>query len=178
MKLQIHQTIKDSGMNYTFFHSNGFMESWAYSLGQVGLTSPPDEVELYGEGNVKFSITTVQDIAKIIVAATDDPRTLNKELAIVTNVVTQEELIQLWEEVSGKSVNRIPTSLDDLEEVMAVSSTPDTFMNLILAQLKRSAWIRGDAGKASDIALDATALYPDIEITSIREALKQLARSN
>jgi uncharacterized protein YbjT (DUF2867 family) len=178
MKAQIHQAVKDSGLNYTFIHSNGFMEVWAYSLGQVGLTGPPEEVELYDGGTVKFSITSVPDITKITITTVDDPRALNKELAIIGNIITQEELIQLWEEITGKSVIRKPVSLEDLKEVMASSNTPDMFMNLIFAQLKRSAWIRGDGRSASDIALEATELYPDIKITSIRDAFIQLAKSS
>jgi uncharacterized protein YbjT (DUF2867 family) len=114
MKAQIHQVVKDSGLNYTFIYSNGFIELWAYSLGQVGLMGPPDEVEIYGEGNVKLSVTSVQDIARITIATVDDPRTRNMKLAIVSNVITQAELIQLWEEITGKSIKRKPTSLADL----------------------------------------------------------------
>jgi NAD dependent epimerase/dehydratase family enzyme len=103
----------------------------------------------------------------------DPLKTAGVEIAIVSNVITQEGLIQLWEEITCKFVKRAHFSLEDLEEIMAASNTPDTLINLVLSQLKRSAWIRGDGGKVSDIALDAAELYPDIKITTISEALTQ-----
>jgi len=181
IKIKIHQAIKESGINYTFIHSNGFFEYWVYSLGQVGLTigltAPPDEVEFYGKGNVKFAMGSLWDIARITARTVDDPHTKNQEIAIIANVMTQEELIQLWEEISGKRVKRKPVSLADLEGIISTSTTPDTFMNRVLAQLKRSVWFRGDAGKASNIALDALSLYPDLHIQTVREALMQFAKA-
>ena len=66
-------------------------------------------------------------------------------------------------------------SLEDLEEVIAASTTPDTFMNLILAQLVRSVWIRGDAAALPEGVLEVSALYPEFRFTSVREALTYLA---
>jgi uncharacterized protein YbjT (DUF2867 family) len=175
-KALIHQAVKESGLNYTFVHSNAFFEYWVYSLGQVGLSSPPEEVQLYGDGTVKTALVSVRDAARVTAATVDDPRTQSKELTVIANVLSQEELIQLWEEITSKRVKRIPVSLEDLEGIIAASTTPDTFMNLIIAQLVRSTWIRGDATKRSEGALDATALYPHIEFTSVHEALLQLAK--
>lgn len=176
-KALMHQVIKESGLNYTFVHSNGFFEYWVYSLGQVGLSTPPEEVQLYADGTVKAALVSVSDVAKLVASTVDDPRTQNKELVITANAVSQEELIQIWEEITGKDVKRIPVSLGDLERIIAASTAPDAFMNLIIAQLVRSVWIRGDTMKRSEGALEATALYPDIEFTSVREALTQLALS-
>ncbi len=122
------------------------------------------------------ALVTVSDDAKVTAATVDDPRTRNKELFITANVHSQEELIQIWEEISGKSVKRIPVSLEDLEKIIAASTTPETFMNLILAQLERSVWIRGDAIKCPKGALEATQLYPDIRFTSVIDALTQLLK--
>ena len=174
LKAQIHRAIKEAGLNYTFVHAPGFFEYWAYSLGQVGLTSPPEEVQLYGEGTVKAALASVSDIAKVTAAAVDDPRTQNKELHITANIFSQEELIRLWEQISGKRVKRIPVRLADLERIIASSTTPDTLMNLILAQLARSVWIRGDVVKRPTGALEATELYADMRFSSVKEALAQL----
>ena len=174
-KARIHQAVKDSGLPYTFVHSNGFFEYWVYSLGQVGLSTPPEAVELYGDGTVKAALASVADVARVTAAAVDDPRTENNELFLMVNVHSQEELIQLWEEMTGKDVKRIPVSPEDLERIVAASTTPDTFMNLILAQLARSVWIRGDAAALPEGALEASALYPDFGFTGVREALAHFA---
>jgi uncharacterized protein YbjT (DUF2867 family) len=173
-KALIHQAVKESGLNYTFVHANGLFEYWAYSLGQLGLPSPPEEVQLYAQGTVKAALVSVSDVAKVTATTVDDPRTQNKELFITANILSQEELIRLWEEISGKRVKRIPVSFEDLEQIIAASTTPATFMNLIIAQLVRSVWVRGDAIKRREGVLDAAELYTDIQFTSIKEALSQL----
>jgi uncharacterized protein YbjT (DUF2867 family) len=173
-KALIHQAVKESGLNYTFVHANGLFEYWAYSLGQLGLPSPPEEVQLYAQGTVKAALVSVSDVAKVTATTVDDPRTQNKELFITANILSQEELIRLWEEISGKRVKRIPVSFEDLEQIIAASTTPATFMNLIIAQLVRSVWVRGDAIKRREGVLDAAELYTDIQFTSVKEALSQL----
>lgn len=174
-KALIHQAIKESGLTYTFVHANGFFEYWVSSLGQVGLSCPPEEVQLYGDGTVKAALVSVSDVAKVTARTVDDPRTQNKELTLTADVFSQKELIELWEEITGKSVKRVSVSLEDLDEIIAASTAPDTFTKLIIAQLLRSVWIRGDAMKLTEGTLEATALYPDIEFTSVREALTLLA---
>ncbi len=47
-------------------------------------------------------------------------------------------------------------------------------MMLVLAQLHRSVWIRGDAVKRAATAQDATQLYPDIKLQTVAEAFAQL----
>ena len=175
-KAAIHQAVQDAGLPYTFVHANGFFEYWVYSLGEVGLFAPPAEVRLYGEGRVKAALASVADVARVTAAAVDDPRTENRELFLMANVHSQEKLIRTWEEVSGRHVRRVPVSLEDVEATIAACTTPDAVMALILAQLVRSVWFRGDASELPEGALEASALYPGIELTSVREALTELAR--
>ena len=172
-KAAIHKSIKESGLNYTLIHSHGFFEFWAYGLGQLGIFSPPEEVHFYGEGTAKVPLVSVSDVARVTAACIDDPRTLNKDIYITTNVLSQAELIQVWETLSGKQVKRIPVGLEDLEQTIASSNTPDTFLNLMFAQLLRTAWIHGDAVKRPKDALEATVLYPQIRFTTVKEALAQ-----
>lgn len=174
-KARIHQAVKHSGLPYTFVHSNGFFEYWVHSLGQVGLSAPPEEVQLYGDGTVKAALASVSDVARVTAATVDDPRTENKELFFMVNAHSQEELIQVWEEMTGKDVKRIPVSLEDLEGIIAASTTPDTFMNLILAQLVRSVWIRGDAAELPEGVLEVSVLYPEFKFMGVREALTYFA---
>jgi uncharacterized protein YbjT (DUF2867 family) len=175
-KALIHQAVKESGLNYTFVHANGLFEYWVHSLGQVGLAAPSQEVQFYGDGTVKAALVRVSDVAKVTALTVDDPLTRNKEITFTANVFSQGELIRLWEDITGQVVQRITVSLEALEEVIAASTTPDTFMNLIIAQLVRSVWFRGDAIKRCEGVLEATTLYPDIVFTSVREALTQLAK--
>jgi uncharacterized protein YbjT (DUF2867 family) len=170
-KAVIHKAVKESGLNYTFLHSGGFYEYWAHSLGQLGKPSPPDQVQLYGGGNVKAGLIAVADVAKIASAAIDDSRTLNKEIVANAAFFSQEELIRLWEEISDKKVGRIPVSIEDIKGVIAASNTPETIMDLIYTQILRSVWFWGDSSKFSDNVIKAEQIYPDMMFSSVREAL-------
>lgn len=174
-KALIHQAVKESGLNYTVVNANGFFEYGVHSLGQVGLAAPPQQVQLFGDGNVKAALVSVSDAAKVTAITLDHPRTRNKEITFSANVVSQEELIQLWEGITGQVVQRNAVSLEKVEKIIAASTTPDAFMNLIIGQLVRSVWFRGDAIKRYEGVLEATALYPYIKFTSVRVALTQLA---
>ena len=178
-KLAIHQVIKEAGLNYTFIHTNGFFEYWLYSLGQIGLMAPPEEeIEVYGDGNAKMGLVSVYDVCRVTAVTLDDPRTLNQELVIMPNANSQNELIQLWEELSGKKLSRKMVTLKDIEKVITESTAPEAFMNLLLAQLKRSAFFRRDGEKSREEVLQATTLYPDIVFTTTREALAQIAQKS
>jgi phenylcoumaran benzylic ether reductase len=172
-KAIIHQSVKDSGLSYTFVHSNGFFEYWIYGLGQLGLSSPAEQVQVYGDGTAKAAVVSLSDFAKVTAATVDDPRTKNKDLHITANVVSQEELIRLWEEISGKRVKRMPVSLEDLERIIATSNTPAAFLTMIYTQLIRSVWIRGESVKRPKDALEATELYPHIQFATVKQALSQ-----
>lgn len=175
-KAMIHKAVKEAGLNYTIVHANCFFEGWLYGLGQVGLTAPPEEVELYGSGSVRTALVGVPDVAKVTAATVDDPRALNQELHITANVHSQEELIQTWEEISDKRINRVPVTLEDLERRMAESTVPEAMFDLVVAQLLRSVWIRGDGLKRPHGVLEATELYPNIQFTSVKDALSQLIK--
>lgn len=61
--------------------------------------------------------TTREDIAAYTAKAVADPRTLNKRLIIqpAKNVLTQTELVNLWESISGQQVSRQYMSAEDLQ---------------------------------------------------------------
>ena len=69
---------------------------------------------------------------------------------------------------------KVKVSAADMEKTIASSTAPDQGMLLVLTQLHRSMWIRGDGVKRAGSALDATALYPDIKVQTVEQGLAQL----
>jgi hypothetical protein len=55
---------------------------------RLGGKVPPDEVNVYGDGNVMGALNSVADIAKITVRAVHDPRLRNQELHLRANPIT------------------------------------------------------------------------------------------
>ena len=176
-KAAVHKAVKAAGIPYTFIHSNGFFSYWANSLGdltRLGGKVPPDEVSVYGDGNVAGALTSVPDVAKVTVRAVSDPRMRNKEIRITANTITQNLLIALWQTTSGRTVKRVSVPTAELERIIAGSTAPDQGTMLVASQLHRSLWIRGDSVKQVPTSLEATEVYPDMAFQTIEQGLAQL----
>jgi uncharacterized protein YbjT (DUF2867 family) len=176
-KAAVQESVKASGVPYTFIHSNGFFSYWAFSLGdlsKLGGKLPPDEVNVYGDGSVQGAFASVPDIATVTVRAVHDPRLRNQELRVTANRITQNLLIALWQTASGRTVGRSGVPAAELEKMIAGATAPEQAMMRIGAQLHRSLWIRGDSVKRAGNALEATEVYPDMRFQTIEEAFAAL----
>jgi uncharacterized protein YbjT (DUF2867 family) len=176
-KAAVQKAVKASGIPYTFIHSNGFFTYWAFSLGdltRLGGKLPPDEVNIYGDGNVMGALTSVPDVATVTVRAVNDPRMLNQEIRITANTITQNMLVALGQTTSGRTMKRTSVPAAALEKIIASSTAPDQGMTLVAAQLHRSLWIRGDSVKKVPTSLEATEVYPDMAFQTIEQGLAQL----
>jgi pinoresinol/lariciresinol reductase len=177
-KRKMQAVFERSGVPFTFVHTNGLASDWAGSLGQLGLPRPPtDEVEVYGRGDVRFSMVALEDAARYAVRALFDERTQNKHVAIIppTNILTQLELIEIWERKTGRSLRRVPVSATGLDErIEQLARDPAKRSALALAQLVRAAWIDGlgDGRRLAEVA-ELTELYPDIRYRSIPAYLER-----
>lgn len=166
-KAAIQQKVKESGIDYTMIYTNGFMEFWGSGLGQMGNNPSSGEVMVYGSGGVPASMVTLQDVAYFTTAALDDPGMAKKEMRITANVRTQEELISLWEKMTGSTIRRNHVPEKALLETIAKSTTPETMMNRIFSQLLRSVWINGDTMKIRPETVEATERYPNIPVETV-----------
>jgi uncharacterized protein YbjT (DUF2867 family) len=175
-KAMMHQAVKQASIPYTFVHANGFFSYWVMSLGdltKLGDTLPPAEVNIYGDGNVKGSFASLADIAAVTARALNDSKMRDQEVRIIANTLTQNELVDLWQKHSGRTVKKTRVSAQDLEKIIASSTAPKQGMMLVLAQLHRSVWIRGDCVKRAGAAQDSGELYPDIKLQTVAEAFAQ-----
>ena len=177
-KKAVQDSVKAAGIPYTFIHANAFFSYWAFSLGdltRLGGKVPPDEVNVYGDGNVMGALNSVPDIATVTVRAVHDPRMRNQEIHIRANTITQNLLIALWQTASARTVARTSVPAAALEQIIAGATTPDQGMALIGAQLHRSLWVRGDSVKRVPGALEATEVYPDMVFQTLEQAFAQIA---
>jgi uncharacterized protein YbjT (DUF2867 family) len=177
-KKAVQDAVKATAIPYTFIHANAFFSYWAFSLGdltRLGGKVPPDEVNVYGDGNVMGALNSVADIAKVTVRAVHDPRLRNQELHIRANTITQNLLIALWQTASRRTVARASVPATELEKIIAGANAPDQGMVRVAAQLHRSLWVRGDSVKRVPGALEATEVYPDMTFQTIEQAFAQIA---
>ena len=168
-KAAAQEQIKAVGIPYTMIYTNGFMEFWGTGLGQLGAMAPPDSVQVFGSGNVEAFMTSLADIAEYTCAIIDDPSTENHEIYVQANKISQNELINTWERLSGKTVEQVAVAGSDLDKIIDSSTTPETMMQRIFTQLHRSVWVRGDTMKIRSQVLSAHKLYPQINPISIED---------
>ncbi len=171
-KTAIQNMIKQSGIDYTMIYTNGFMEFWGSGLGQLGNNPSGGEVQIFGDGNVKASMVSLPDIARFTAAIIDDPGMANKEVRITANEMTQEELIQTWENLSGAAIKRNPVAAGDLQQVIDNSTAPEAMMTRIFTQLHKSVWINGDTVHPRAETVEATQAYPHIPVMSTEDFFK------
>ncbi|GJU00030.1 isoflavone reductase [Tanacetum coccineum] len=100
-KIIIRKAIEDAKIPYTYISANGLGGYFVGNLSPFGSLVPPKErVSIYGDGNCK-------DL--------DDPRMLNKTLYLRPdeNIVTQNQLVEKWEKVSSKTLEKVYISKED-----------------------------------------------------------------
>jgi uncharacterized protein YbjT (DUF2867 family) len=177
-KKALQQEFDSCGVPITYVHINGMATDWAASLGQLGLRSPPrEQIDVYGEGNVKFSMVTPQDVAQYAVKALFDPRVANRHVLISPpeNRLSQNELIAIWETKAKSKLRRRVISGRDLDDrIAAVTNQPDKFVELSFLQLIRAAWIDGlgDGRRRPDVE-ELTELYSDTGYETIPQYLER-----
>ncbi|KAJ4916192.1 NmrA-like negative transcriptional regulator family protein [Raphanus sativus] len=177
MKAQIRRAIEAAEIPYTYVVSGGFAGYFVPSLGQchLGLRTPPtDRVSIFDSGDAKAIINTEEDIVATTMKAVDDPKTLNKILYIhpPKNIVSQNDMVSLWERKIGKTLEKIYVSEEELLKSIQEAQDPmDVVMGLIHAIL-----VQGELTSFTidpSVGVEASELYPDVKYTSLDEFLNQ-----
>ncbi|XP_028755766.1 isoflavone reductase homolog isoform X2 [Neltuma alba] len=115
-KMTVRKAIEEANIPYTYISANLFAGYFAGSLSQMGSFVPPrDKVHLFGDGNLKAVFMDEEDVATYTIKAIDDPRTLNKTLYLrpPENILSQGELIGIWEKLIGKELEKTYISAED-----------------------------------------------------------------
>ena len=172
-KLAIRQAIKAAGIPYTLVSNNYFA---GYSLPTLAQASPPiDKITIFGDGNTKGVFVVEDDIGIYTIKAANDPRTLNKTVYIRPPgcIYSHNELISLWEKKTGKTLERI--YLSEEEVLKTIQEAPFPF-SIILA-LNYLVFVKGDCLSFEidpSVAAEATELYPDVKYTTVEEYLSRV----
>lgn len=167
-KIEVQKQIRTMDIGFTPIYTNGFMEFWATGFGQLGPQSPPEKVQVYGDGNTQAQITALADIGRYTSLIIDDPKTLNNDVLISTNNSSQNEMISLWQEISGKTVEKEQVKAEELDQIINTSTTPESFLTRIFSQLHRSMWIRGESTAEREGVLNAVQMYPQVQPLGLR----------
>lgn len=172
---QVRRAVEAAGIPYTYLVSYCFARYFPANLMQVGVQSPPrDKVSIYGSGDVKFVSVSEEDVGAYVIRAVDDPRTLNKMLHLrpAKNFLTMNSLVELWEKLIGKTLERVSVTEEDFV-AKHIQGTP--FPENVYPAILHYIVFRGDSRnfELGPKDVDATALYPDHKYISTEELLSK-----
>jgi len=169
IKRKVFDAVREADLPYTVIYTNGFFSTWVATLGDLtrfgSASLPPDEVTLYGDGNVPATFVSEKDIAAVTMRALQDPDAVRREIRIAQNRITQGAMIDLWRRVSGRSPRIAKTSAEELEAIIAAAPG---------LGLLRAFWIRGETAHATDTP-EAGVLYPELRFETIESAFVAMA---
>jgi uncharacterized protein YbjT (DUF2867 family) len=169
-KMEIRKAIEEAKIPYTYVVANCFAGYFVGNLSQMcTLTPPKDRVLLYGDGNVKAVFMDEYDIARYTIKTIDDTRTLNKTLNIrpPENILSQRELVDLWEELTGKKLEKINVSEQDF---LAPIKSLD-FASQVGVGHFYHIFYEGCLTNF-EVEQEASKLYPQVKYTRMNEYLK------
>ncbi|KAI8201247.1 Isoflavone reductase-like protein [Colletotrichum sp. SAR 10_66] len=136
-----------------------------------------------GDGNMLSAITDVRDIGTYVARIIADPRTLNHMVFAYNELITQNQVYDLLEKMSGEKVKRNHISVEAIKagvaQMEASNLGPESpeFYELIRFQYWHSWAIRGD--NTPEYAkylgyLNTKDLYPDIGFIPFQEYVQEV----
>lgn len=172
-KMVVRKAIEEANIPSTYVIANCFAGYFVGNLSQLGrLTPPKDKVYLYGDGNVKVAFTDEEDVATYTIKAIDDPTTLNKTLYIRPphNILTQSELIQKWETLTGNKLDKISITADDfLASMKGFDLAGQVGVGHFYHIFYEGCLTNFEIGEGSE---EASKLYPQVEYTRMDDYMK------
>ncbi|XP_024021055.1 eugenol synthase 1 [Morus notabilis] len=170
-KRKVRRATEAAGIPYTFVSANCFGSYFVNYL--LHPHDNPNDVVVYGTGHAKAVLNYEEDIAVYTIKAANDPRTCNHIIVYrpPENIISQLELISLWEKKTGRSFNRVYVPEEELIKLSEILPDPDNIPVSIL----HSVFVKGELMSFEigdqDAILEASQLYPDDKYTSIDERL-------
>ncbi|KAF7139470.1 hypothetical protein RHSIM_Rhsim07G0053600 [Rhododendron simsii] len=170
-KKKIRRATEATGVPFTFLSSTCF---GAYFLSF--LLHPHDkyseELTIYGTGESKAVFTREEDIAIYAIRAANDPRTRNRTVLFQPskNILSQLELVSLWEKKTSRSYNKVFVYEEELVELSETSPHPEN----VRAAIIHSIFVKGDMTNfeiREDDQMEVTKLYPDVKYTTVDQLL-------
>jgi len=114
------QSVKESGLNWTVFFTGCFIETWTLFIFDVenGKASIP------GNGENPVPWIGYKDLAQFIALSVANPKFVNKEVDLVTENTSFNEVLKIFETVYNKKFAVTYSSLDELKSAFKQASEP------------------------------------------------------
>ncbi|KAH7409047.1 isoflavone reductase family protein [Cadophora sp. MPI-SDFR-AT-0126] len=187
-KEEVHKLILKLFLGYTFIDV-GFWYQLSFPRLPSGRTDnaifPGMQMPLHGDGKVRNLVTDIRDIGKFVALIVNDERTLNKYVYGWGDLLSDNDIYDIMEEVSGEKLERIYVPNEETEAKShqladLYAKDPSNIrirFGVMSAQYSYSKYVRGD--NTPEYAkylgyLDARELYPDFKPTTFKEFVVEL----
>ncbi|XP_071730539.1 bifunctional pinoresinol-lariciresinol reductase-like [Rutidosis leptorrhynchoides] len=173
-KMVVRKAVEDAGIPFTYVSANCFAGYMVGGLCQPGHILPSREsVTILGDGNKKSIFVDEDDIASYTIRMIDDSRTCNKTVYIrpSENILSQKEVVQLWEKLIGKQLQKPYLSEQDFFNIMKGQGYEEQVgLTHYYHVYYQGCLTNFEIEKHNE---EASALYPDIKYVKVEEYLKQ-----
>ncbi|GAU29802.1 hypothetical protein TSUD_116570 [Trifolium subterraneum] len=168
-KRKIRREIETSGIPYTFVSANCFGSYFVNFL--LHPHENKKDITVYGNGETKAILNYEEDIAMYTIKVANDSRAHNGIVVYrpSKNIITQNELISLWEHKNGQKFNKVFVPEEDIIKLSQILPPPHN----IPVSIVHSVFVKGDLVnfELGEDDLEASKLYPDYNYTSIDQLL-------
>nr|XP_048319393.1 isoflavone reductase homolog [Ziziphus jujuba var. spinosa] len=172
-KMEVRKAIEAAKIPFTYVSANCFASYFAANLSQMATLLPPkDKVLLYGDGNTKVIYVDEDDVGTYTIKTIDDPRTLNKTIYIrpPENILSQRELVEKWENLSGKKLEKTSISEKDfLASMEGMDYAGQVGVGHFYHIFYEGCLTNFELGEDEE---EASKLYPEVKYTRMDEFLK------
>ncbi|KAL5550859.1 hypothetical protein UlMin_001035 [Ulmus minor] len=172
-KMVVRKAIEEANIPFTYVSANCFAAYFAGNLSQMGTLLPPkDKVSIYGDGNKKVVFMDEDDVATYTMKTIDDPRTLNKTVYLrpPENILTQRQLVQIWENMIGKQLQKITIPAQDfLASIKGLGYAEQVGVGHFYHIFYEGCLTNFEIGENGE---EASQLYPEVKYTRMDQYLK------
>jgi uncharacterized protein YbjT (DUF2867 family) len=166
LRRQFAKHLQSSGVGYTHVLNGGFMDVIFASPGMI--QADAGTISFWGDGHMPLDFTTLDDVAAYVVAAVDNPATLNSVVEVAGDRRTVHQIADDYEAATGRSLTRICRgSIEEgyatLHRMVAAGAHP-----MALLPLQYLLPMMSGEGRLRHVA---NADYPAIRPTTLRSFL-------
>ena len=162
IKYRTEEYLRASGLSFTILRPGAYMELWAQLIGQP--IREQGKTTIFGRGNNPINFVSVQDVARFVSIALDDPRACNAVIEVGgPENLSMNQLAEIFERASGRQAKKRHIPLP-MMRVMSVLMQP---LNPAVSRLIRNGIYMDTANLRYDMA--DTVRTSGIQLISLAE---------
>ncbi|KAJ0053079.1 hypothetical protein Pint_03559 [Pistacia integerrima] len=174
-KMIVRKAIEEAKIPFTYISANCFAGYFVGNLSQLidSLVPPKQKVFLYGDGNTKVVYMDEDDIAAYTIKTIDDPRALNKTVFLrpPENILSQRQLVEIWEKLSGEKLEKVHLSGEDfLASMKDMDFAGQVHVAHFYHIFYEGCLTNFEIGEGQE---EASELYPEVNYTRMDDYLKR-----